>query len=142
MSAAPPIICEKGTMKIAIPMLDGKFCEHFGSARAFLVFEASRATKQLGDKKVIGAPEHEPGSLPKWLERHHVDALVTSAIGERALIMLADSGIEVFLADEDTGPAALAARCIAGQLKAADVGNTRCRGHHHDRADGHTCRQH
>lgn len=39
-------------MKIAIPMAGGKFSEHFGGAREFLVFEADRKGG------VLGAGEH------------------------------------------------------------------------------------
>lgn len=120
-------------------MLDGKFSEHFGASRAFLIFRGDRKTQRLGGMDRIGAPEHKPGSLPKWLEEQKVDALVSSAIGERALIMLADAGIEVFLADGDIEPSALASACLAGKLIPANIKNSRCNGDHHDHGDGHEC---
>lgn len=120
-------------------MADGKFSEHFGAAKAFLIFEADRKAQHLGRQDVFGAPEHKPGSLPQWLKEQKVDALVSSAIGERALVMLADAGIEVFLADGDTGPSALAAACLSGGLKRATMDNSRCNGDHHD---GHECDHH
>ena len=60
--------------------------------------------------------------------------MVVSAIGERALILLADAGIEVFLADGDKQPGALATACLLGRLARANQENSRCNGHHdHDR---------
>lgn len=137
--AAAPAIRDHAFLKIAIPMAAGKFSEHFGAAKAFLIFEGDRNTQQLCRKDVFGAPEHKPGSLPKWLEEQKVDALVSSAIGERALIMLADAGIEVFLAAGDSEPSALASACLEGRLARASMENSRCNGEHHDHGDGHEC---
>lgn len=139
MNTTLPTIRASESLKIAIPMADGKFSDHFGAARAFLIFEGDRKTQRLGRSEVFGAPEHKPGSLPKWLEEQKVDALVSSAIGERALIMLAAAGIEVFLADGDLEPSALATACISGKLVHANMENSRCNGEHHDHDDGHEC---
>jgi len=146
MSATKQGIQENGTMKIAIPMADGKFSEHFGGARAFLVFHGNHRPRSLGQPELFGAPEHKPGSLPQWLQEQGVDALVCSAIGERALIMLANAGIEVFLTDGDPDPSALAAACLSGKLRRANSENSRCQGghqnHDHDHGDGHECHHH
>jgi ATP-binding protein involved in chromosome partitioning len=142
MSTSQPIIRDSETMKIAIPMAEGKFSEHFGGAKAFLIFEGNLKTQRLGGKDVFGAPEHKPGALPKWLEEQQVDALVSSAIGERALKILEKAGIDVFLADGDTEPSALATACLSGRLVRANIENTRCHGDHHDHGDGHECHHH
>jgi predicted Fe-Mo cluster-binding NifX family protein len=144
MSANQPGTRDPDLMKIAIPMADGAFSEHFGAAKAFLIFEADRKTQHLGQPDVFGAPEHKPGSLPQWLEEKGADALVSSAIGERALIMLANAGIEVFLAAGDHDPSALATACLSGKLTHANSGNSRCQGghHDHDHGDGHACHHH
>lgn len=139
MSACDCKIQDHGTLKIAIPMADGVFSEHFGGAKAFFIFEGDRKAQRLGEHEVSAAPEHKPGSLPKWLEQQKVDALVVSAIGERALVMLADAGIEVFLADDDMQPAALATACLSGKLARANQENSRCGGHHDHDHDGHEC---
>lgn len=125
-------------------MANGAFSEHFGATRAFLIFEADRRTQRIGEPDVFGAPEHKPGSLPQWLEEQGVDALVSYAIGERALIMLASEGINVFLADGDHDPSALAMACLSGKLTRANSDNSRCQvGHHdHDHSDGHECHHH
>jgi ATP-binding protein involved in chromosome partitioning len=139
MRAIQPAIHADKALRIAIPMADGKFSGHFGAARTFLIFEGDRKTLRIGRKDAFGAPEHKPGALPKWLEQQQVDALVSSAIGERALIMLADAGIEVFLADGDPDPTSLATACLSGDLKRANMENSRCNGHHCDHGDGRKC---
>jgi predicted Fe-Mo cluster-binding NifX family protein len=142
MSACACKIQDNGTLKIAIPMANGVVSEHFGGAKAFLIFEGDRQTLRLGDPEVSAAPEHKPGSLPEWLEQQKVDAVVVSAIGERALILLADAGIEAFLADGDVQPSALASACLSGKLTRGNQENSRCNGHHDHDHDGHGCHHH
>ncbi len=137
MNASACKIQDNRTLKIAIPMANGVFSEHFGGAKAFLIYEGNRKTLRLGNQEDSTAPEHKPGSLPKWLEQQKVDAVVVSAIGERALILLAEAGIEVFLADGDVQPFALATACLLGKLSLANQENSRCGGHHDH--DGHEC---
>ena len=132
-------IQDREISKIAIPMADGAFSEHFGGAKAFLVFAGDHKTLLLGEPEVSAAPEHTPGALPKWLEQQKVDAVVVSAIGERALVMLADAGIEAFLADGDLDPSSLANACLQGKLAGANQENSRCSGHHDHDHDGHEC---
>ena len=139
MSHIKPLTPALAHMRIAIPMAHGEFCEHFGTAKAFLVYEGDVTTRTLCCKELHGAPEHQPGALPKWLEAQNVDALVTHAIGARAMIMLADAGIVVFLAAEDRNPSALAQACLTGKLERATMENSHCNGEHHEHHDGHSC---
>jgi len=137
----------EGTMKIAIPMAGGKFSEHFGGAREFLVFEADRRAGSVGAGGIHSAPEHKPGSLPEWLASQQVDAVIASAIGERALLMLADAGIETYLSGGESDPSGMAAACLLGKLPRANQENSRCNGDHHDHHDhhdhdGHACGHH
>lgn len=131
-------------MRIAVPMADRVFCEHFGAAREFLLFEGNRAEGTIGAGKWQASPEHKPGALPAWLVAQQADAVVASAIGERALIMLADAGIEVFLAHGSCDPSVLAAAALAGKLTRANGENSRCQGGHHEHHDhdGHACHHH
>jgi len=129
-----------GTTRIAIPMAEDGFCEHFGGAKEFLIFEGVRGTRGFHRNERLAAPEHKPGSLPAWLEQQDVSALVASAIGERALIMLASAGIRVFLGERGRAPVELAMACLGGELPPANRENSRCNGeHHHHDHDGHEC---
>ena len=126
-------------MRIAIPMANGAFCEHFGTAKAFLIFEGDVPSQTLRCRELHGAPEHAPGALPRWLESQDIDALVSHAIGARAMIMLADAGIAVFLANDDRDPSALALSCLAGKLCRATMENSHCNGEHHAHDGEHSC---
>lgn len=126
-----------GTIKIAVPMAGGRFSEHFGGAREFLIFEADSRESTPGPGELFRAPEHKPGSLPEWLAGRRVDMVIASAIGERALIMLADAGIETYLAVGNPEPSVLATACLSGKLPRANPGNSRCNGDHHDHDTTH-----
>ena len=131
----------EGTMKIAIPMAGGKFSEHFGGAGQFLIFDADSKSATAGVGELHSAPEHKPGSLPEWIAAQKVDAVIVSAIGERALLMLADAGIETYLSGGESDPDGLAAACLQGKLARANQENSRCNGSHHEH-DGHDCGHH
>ena len=131
----------QGTMKIAIPMAGGKFSEHFEGAREFLVFHMDRHAGSFGPGELLPAPEHKPGSLPEWLATQKMDAVIASAIGERALLMLANAGIETYLSGGESDPSGLAAACLLGKLPRANQENSRCNGSHHEH-DGHDCGHH
>jgi len=127
----------EGTMKIAIPMAGGQFSEHFGGAREFLVFYVDRKAGSFGPGELLPAPEHKP----EWLAAQQMDAVIVSAIGERALLMLANSGVETFLSGGESNPSGLAAACLQGKLPRANKENSRCNGTHHGH-DGHDCGHH
>lgn len=131
----------EATMKIAIPMANGKFSEHFGGAREFLVFQLDRQADACGAGELLSAPEHKPGALPEWLAAQRMDAVIVSAIGERALQLLDQSGIDTFLAEGESEPVALAIACLRGKLPCANKENSRCDGSHHNH-DGHACDHH
>jgi predicted Fe-Mo cluster-binding NifX family protein len=130
---------KESLLRIAIPMADGAFCEHFGGAREFLILEGIPALGRVTARRRLAAPEHQPGALPRWLAAQEVEAVVVSAIGERALIMLADAGIETRLAAEGMGPSELAVACLLGELPRVNGENSRCQGgqHHHEHGHEH-----
>lgn len=121
-------------------MANGSFCEHFGGAKEFLIFEGSCRTGQIECREAFSAPEHKPGSLPEWLATQKVDVVVASAIGERALISLASNGIEVRLSEGTNEVSELAEKCLSGSLVQANGENSRCKGEHHH--DEHECDHH
>jgi peptide deformylase len=118
-------------MRIAIPMADGLFCEHFGAAKQFLVARGNRQTGEVLDHSLFEAPAHAPGTLPRWLAQADVDAVVASTIGERALIMLADAGIRVFVAPESRQPLEQTVACLSGELPPAKLEDARAADDHH-----------
>ena len=124
-------------MKIAIPLHHGSFSEHFGGADAFHICQGDPATGAVTAGEVAPTPAHAPGVLPRWLAGHHIDAVVATSIGVRALTLLEEAGITIFLAGEGRDPSGLARACLAGTLTKATRENNACSGHHHHDHDHH-----
>lgn len=122
-------------IRIAIPMASGLFCEHFGSARQFQLYEGQREWRLLEGVGLFDAPEHKPGSLPRWLKEQGVGLVVVSAIGERALKIFENACIDVCLAEGPRAPEQLAHAALAGRFETATMLNTRCHDHDHDHGD-------
>lgn len=133
---------KRETKKTAIPIAHGKFSEHFGGASEFLICEANPSHPFDEESKLHPAPEHKPGSLPKWLAGMDVDAVVASSFGKPALLLLAEAGIETWLAGELKNPSDLAAACLQGKLTRATLENACCDGSHHHEESGHDCAHH
>lgn len=124
-------------MKIAVPVAGGVYAEHFGGAEAFVVHEADTASGRLTGRQELPAPEHKPGAWPRWLAEQKVNAVVATAIGERALLLLGSAGIETYVGEGSTDPGELALACLRGQLVRLDRNNSQCHGHDHDHEHGH-----
>lgn len=137
MSDTSSITDSTKPIRIAIPMTAGAFCPHFGAAAEFLFINGISDTGRILARRLLAAPEHQPGVLPKWLATHGTEVVVASAIGERALIMLAEAGIETRLAADGMHPDELAVACLQGNLPRVNRENSRCKGGHHDHEHGH-----
>ena len=54
-------------MKIAIPIVDGQLCLHFGHCAHFALVDVDEVARKVTASKLVEPPPHEPGVLPKWL---------------------------------------------------------------------------
>ena len=84
---------EKKSMKIAVPVVDGKLNMHFGHCSGFDVFETGEG--KIFSKAYIEAPAHEPGVLPKFLGEQGVGHIIAGGMGQRAQALFAENGISV-----------------------------------------------
>lgn len=116
--------------KLAVPMADGRYSPHFGGATQFWIYEGDRTSAELPGQ-FYPAPKHEPGALPRWLAAQGVQTVVIAQIGERALRLLADAGIEAVHAPVEDSPEALARAYLEGRLARVNRDDVCCQGHHH-----------
>jgi predicted Fe-Mo cluster-binding NifX family protein len=82
--------------KIAVPtdnngMLDG----HFGHCRFFTIIDVNNG-EIISDEKVV-PPPHEPGLLPKWLAEKNVTDILAGGMGNRAIQIFNQNGVNVFV---------------------------------------------
>lgn len=118
-------------MKIAIPVENGCLGSHFGGSTHFAMVEVSRDTKTVLRSETLPAPEHQPGLFPRWLRDQGAQVIIAGGIGQRALALFAQSGIQVVSGQPGMTVAALAAAYLAGELNQPP--NACAHHHEHDR---------
>jgi len=125
------------TMKIAIPVENGRLNGHFGGSREFAIVEVDANAKTILHSETLPAPKHEPGAFPRWLHSLGVQLIIAGGIGQRALTLFAEQGISVVAGPADQTVEALVATYLNGQLTGKPAG---CAHHGHDH-DHHDCDQ-
>lgn len=81
--------------KIAIPTQNNKLCSHFGHSEQFAVFHTDNG--KIVDQEKLTPPPHEPGSIPRWLHEQGVTDIIAGGIGQRAIQILLNNQINVFV---------------------------------------------
>lgn len=82
------------TKKIAIPMENGRLSTHFGHCEYFAIVDVK-------DNKIVEItkhtpPEHKPGVFPRWVATLGVTDVIAGGIGQRAIDLFNEQGINVF----------------------------------------------
>jgi predicted Fe-Mo cluster-binding NifX family protein len=103
-------------MKIAIPLADGKLAVHFGHCQHFALVDVDEAQKKIVARHDIEAPPHQPGLLPPWLAERGVNLILAGGMGQRALGLFAEQGIQVVIGAPAETPEKLIAGYLGGNL--------------------------
>ncbi len=71
-------------MRIAVPVLDDVFCEHFGRSNGFFLCDVEEPTPRIGRTRTIRRPtgKGKCESLPDWLKQMGITHILTGGIGE------------------------------------------------------------
>jgi ATP-binding protein involved in chromosome partitioning len=109
---------EKNSMKIAIPIADGKLCMHFGHCEQFALLDVDERSKQITGKQMLTPPPHEPGVLPRWLYEKGATVILAGGMGQRAQALFSENGITVVVGAPADAPETVATEYLAGTLKA------------------------
>jgi ATP-binding protein involved in chromosome partitioning len=109
-----------GKISVALPLVDGKLCTHFGHCQQFAIFTVSRGDKQITGKQLLTPPAHEPGVLPRWLEEQGVTLVIAGGMGQRAQQLFTDSGITVLTGAPVDEPEALLTAYLNDALVTAE----------------------
>jgi ATP-binding protein involved in chromosome partitioning len=105
---------EFNTCKVAIPVAEGRLCNHFGHCQQFAVFQINEGL--IGNQELHTPPPHEPGVLPLWLWSLGVNLVIAGGMGQKALSLLAAKGIKVIIGSPSQEPEALVKSFLAGSL--------------------------
>jgi Mrp family chromosome partitioning ATPase/predicted Fe-Mo cluster-binding NifX family protein len=92
------------TVKIAVPIENGRLCNHFGHCETFALLDVDRDRKIIIRREDIPAPPHEPGLLPRWLQERGVNTIIAGGMGSRALGLFAERGIQVIVGASQPDP--------------------------------------
>lgn len=113
-------IKETKTMKIAIPLVDGRLCMHFGHCEQFAIVTADETTKAIGETELLTPPPHEPGVLPKWLGEQGVNVIIAGGMGTRAQQLFTQNGIAVVVGAQAEEPQQLVSAYLSGSLESGE----------------------
>ena len=82
-------------MKFAIPIADGKLTAHFGHCKEFAMVEVE--DQKITRTEMLDPPPHEPGVLPRWLKEQGTDVVIAGGMGQRAIELFQQAGVQVFV---------------------------------------------
>ena len=111
------------TMRIAIPVANGKLTMHFGHCEKFALIDVDPKTRAILKTGMIDAPEHQPGLLPPWLAERGVEVVIAGGMGQRAQTLFTENKITVVVGAPAETPEKLVAEYLDGTLQ---VGQNVC----------------
>ena len=103
-------------MKIAIPMVDGVLCSHFGHCEKFTIMDVDSETKKIIERNDVVPPPHEPGLLPRWLADKNVKVVIAGGMGQRAQSLFNEKGVKVIVGAPSKDPESLVMSYLNGSL--------------------------
>ena len=107
-------------MRIAIPISNGKLCQHFGHCDQFCVIEVNNDSKTIESQELLTPPPHEPGVLPKWLAGLQVNMIIAGGMGQRAQQLFTQNKIEVVVGALSEVPEKLVLAYLSNTLVAGE----------------------
>jgi predicted Fe-Mo cluster-binding NifX family protein len=110
------------TMKIAIPIENGRLHGDFSRCHQFALVEMDADKKLTLRTSIVSAPEHPPGRFPRWLRDEGVQVVISGGIGPRALTIFGHCGIEVRTGTAGAPVEQVAAAYLNGELAMTPTG--------------------
>jgi predicted Fe-Mo cluster-binding NifX family protein len=82
--------------RIAIPIDENNVLDaHFGHCKFFALLDVEGNTV-INEEKIV-PPPHEPGLLPKWLAEKGVTDIIAGGMGQRAIQLFNQNGVNAFV---------------------------------------------
>ncbi len=101
--------------RLAIPLIDGQLSEHFGHADEFAFFEIENSKIIKSYRKT--PPPHAEGTIPNFLGAEKATDILVGGIGPKAIQILNQYDINVFVAVEKNTADNLALDFVNDDLK-------------------------
>ncbi|MBN2294531.1 MAG: NifB/NifX family molybdenum-iron cluster-binding protein [Pirellulales bacterium] len=110
-------------MIIAVPVVEGILCMHFGHCEHFALVDVDISSNRVSDTKYVAPPPHAPGVLPGWLSEQGAKVIIAGGMGQRAQAIFAQHGIKVVVGAPAGTPEDIAQTYLDGKL---EVGQNVC----------------
>ena len=107
-------------LKIAIPMVNGCLCMHFGHCVQFALVDVDLTEKKIIARQDMTPPAHEPGVLPAWLGKLGVGMILAGGMGQHAQNLFTEQNIKVMIGLPSETPESLIKSLFEGALKSGD----------------------
>jgi predicted Fe-Mo cluster-binding NifX family protein len=97
--------------RLAVPTSGGMLDAHFGHCRQFAFVDVEN--NEIKEISYIDAPPHQPGLLPAWLAEKGSTDIIAGGMGQRAIQLFNQQGVNVFVGAPELTPEEL----VEGFLK-------------------------
>jgi len=105
-------------MKFAIPLAEGKLTTHFGHCQQFAILDVEN--EEIIKQDFLTPPRHEPGVLPKWLSELGTNVVIAGGMGQRAISLFNQAGINVVTGAPTAVPEELVKSYLDDTLEATE----------------------
>ncbi len=117
-------------MRVALPLRDGQFCEHFGKCDGVLLADVDLASGQITQPRTLARSRDGCETMPQWLADLAVELVIAGGIGGGAQAGLAQRGISVSFGHSGADPMSVLQGYVANPN--AQAGANPCGDHDHD----------
>ena len=104
-------------MRIAIPVVNGMLCSHFGHCKDFVLIDVDVDTNAIQSEETVEAPPHQPGLLPVWLAEKGVRVVIAGGMGNRAQAIFNQQGVETVVGVAAGSPEDIVEAYLDGRLE-------------------------
>ena len=80
-------------MRIAIPVVNQNLSEHFGHSENFYFFDIKE--NKIVKTDILNPPAHAVGTIPRWIAENNATDLIAGGIGQKAITIFNQNGINV-----------------------------------------------
>lgn len=108
------------TIRVALPVANGRLCMHFGHCQVFSFLDVNRKTGAIISETAEEPPPHEPGRLPAWVHEKGATLVIAGGMGSRAKSLFEQQNIEVITGAPSESPRKIVEAYIAGALVTGD----------------------
>lgn len=105
------------TVRIAIPLADGRLAMHFGHCELFALVDAEPSSGRILGREDVAPPPHQPGLLPPWLAERGARIIIAGRMGRRAQDLFAARGLKVVVGAPSESPEHLVQEYLKGTLQ-------------------------